>query len=150
MNRVMVRVRGTQKDAAGEQQVIETTAEGTYAFRSGKHYIRYVDRSLSQEKSTSTVLKFTKDSLLLLRKGAVESEQQFIAGQETHSTYRTPYGNLDLSAVTDRLSVVFDAVQGGQITLGYALAVNGAFQSDNTLQIAIEKIASKKQSIGGE
>ena len=40
MNRVMVRVRGTQKDAAGEQQVIETTAEGTYAFRSGKHYIR--------------------------------------------------------------------------------------------------------------
>lgn len=145
MNRVMVRVRGTQKDAAGEQQVIETTSEGTYAFRSGKHYIRYVDCSLSQEKSTSTVLKFTKDSLLLLRKGAVDSEQQFIAGQETHSIYRTPYGNLNLSAATDRLSVVFDAVQGGQITVGYALAVNGAFQSDNTLQIEIVKIASGKQ-----
>ena len=145
MNRVMVRVRGTQRDVAGELQVIETTAEGTYAFRSGKHYIRYVDRSLSQENSTSTVLKFTEDSLLLLRKGAVDSEQQFIAGQETHSTYRTPYGNLDLSAATDRLSVVFDAVQGGQITVGYALAVNGAFQSDNTLQIAIDKIAPEKQ-----
>lgn len=141
-DRFRIRVRGTQRDTAGEDQVIETIAEGTYAFRAGRHYIRYQDRSLSPGQCTSTVLKFTDDSLVLLRKGAVDNEQRFMAGRETRSTYQTPYGRLDLSARTDRLSIVFDALQGGRIEIGYELFVNGAFQSRNTLLVEIDRIAA--------
>ncbi len=141
-DRFKIHIRGIQRDSAGEEQVIETIAEGKYAFRAGRHYIRYKDQSLSPEQCTSTVLKFNNDSLVLLRKGAVDTEQRFIPGQETRSTYRTPYGNLDLSARTDRLSIVFDAQQGGHIEIGYDLSVNGAFQSRNTLLVEIGMIAA--------
>ena len=143
-NCVMVKVKGIQRDAAGEVNTIKTTAKGRYFFRGGKHYVLYDDCSLNKEKRTSTVLQFNLESLTLLRKGAVESEQRFLPGKEHHTRYRTPYGELELSAKTSKLKVLFDSTNGGAIDVSYDMSINGKFQSQNQLHIEIRNIVKDK------
>lgn len=141
VNRIVVRVKGIQRNLDGQEEVLESEAEGRHYYRGGKHYIRYIDENLDKARKTSTVLKFNPESLVLLRKGAVESEQRFAMGEETHSTYRTRFGELDLSFETEQLEVSYDPMFGGQIDVSYEMSVNGQYQSTNTLHIEIENIA---------
>lgn len=141
-NRIVVRVKGVQRSLKGQEEVLESEAEGQYYYRGGKHYVRYIDEVLDKEAKTSTVLKFSPESLVLLRKGAVELEQRFAVGKETKGEYRTRYGSLDLSVETDRLDINYDPVSGGQIDVSYEMSINGEFNSTNTLHIEIESIAA--------
>lgn len=86
MNKVIVKVRGEQRDAEGEVNKIEMMAEGEHYFRNGKHYILYDDATLDEKKNTATVLKIAADSMTLMRKGAVVQEQRFALDKESRST----------------------------------------------------------------
>ena len=88
MNRVIVKVTGEQKDAAGDVSRIEMTAMGEHYFRNGKHYIIYEDTSLAEGAPASTMLKVAADSLTLTRRGAVEQKQRFSPQSESRSRYR--------------------------------------------------------------
>lgn len=140
-NRIVVHVKGVQRNLDGEEEVLESEAEGRYYYRGGKHYVRYIDEELDEKTQTSTVLKFNPESLVLMRRGAVESEQRFAVGKETHSQYRTRFGELDIGVETDRLDVNYDPLFGGQIDVSYEMSINGQFQSTNTLHIEFENVA---------
>ena len=110
MNRVIVKVTGEQKDAAGDVSRIEMTAMGEHYFRNGKHYIIYEDTSLAEGAPASTMLKVAADSLTLTRRGAVEQKQRFSPQSESRSRYRTPFGALDLCVATQRLDIAYGSV----------------------------------------
>jgi len=136
MNKVIVKVVGSQLDAAGEENSIKMMAEGRHYYRSGKHYILYDDPDLGKEKGSSTLLKVAEDSITLLRRGEVTQEQYFAKHKESTSVYRTPYGSLDLSVRTKAIDIAYGSVSGN-IDIVYAMSVNGTWQSDNKLHIEI-------------
>jgi len=137
MNRVLVKVRGSQRDLEGEESVIEMMAEGRHYFKQGKHYVLYNDNTLNTEKDVSTVLKIAADKITLLRNGAVRQSQEFMPLTESRSFYQTPYGTMELTVETEKLKVDFGTV-AGTVDLKYRLAVNGATQSHNTLHIEVD------------
>ena len=146
MNRVIVKVTGEQKDAAGDIGRIEMTAMGEHYFRNGKHYIIYEDTSLVEGAPASTMLKVAADSLTLTRRGAVEQKQRFSPQSESRSRYRTPFGALDLCVATQRLDIAYGSVSG-RIDVSYDMHINGEWQSANELHIEVEADVSELQKL---
>ena len=146
MNKVIVKVRGEQRDAEGEVNKIEMMAEGEHYFRNGKHYILYDDATLDEKKNTATVLKIAADSMPVMRKGAVVQDQRFALEKESRSTYHTPYGDLALSVETKSIEIVYGTVSGN-IDVAYAMSVNGRQQSMNELHIEVCADESEKQRL---
>jgi uncharacterized beta-barrel protein YwiB (DUF1934 family) len=136
MNKVIVTVEGSQREAEGEENKIKMVADGQHYCRNGKDYILYEDNELSVDSKTSTLLKIGKDSLTLLRHGAVEQEQYFSAGKDDESIYRTPYGTLNVSIKTKKIDINYES-PFGTIDIEYALSINGKWQSDNGLHISV-------------
>lgn len=137
MDKVIVKVKGRQTDVVGEVSTVEMVAEGRHYFRNGKHYVLYNDNVMNASNvSTETILKIAPDSLLLLRKGGVCHEQFFAQDKVSSSLYKTPYGKMQLSVKTDKISIVYGNVSGN-IEVDYALSINGQWQSRNELSIEV-------------
>ena len=143
MNPVVVRVRGNQRDDRGEENTIESMAVGRHSVKNGKHYVLYEDALLDEKVKTSTVLKCNSEEVTILRKGGVHQEMRFREGAETVSTYRTPYGDLKLSIRTSRLVVSF-GLSDGRIEAEYDIAIDGRYQSSNTLLVEITRDKKRK------
>ena len=140
MEKVIVKVHGEQTGADGETNAIEVVTEGRHYFKNGMHYVLYDDKMA--DESVSTMLEIEPDRLRMTRSGAVAQEQHFIRGMESTSEYKTPFGNLKLSVQTKDMKIAYGTVSG-EIHVDYALAINGAWQSDNSLSIEISPDASE-------
>ena len=136
---VAVTVEGVQVDTAGEKTVLKSKANGRYAARAGKHYVRYEDASLHDKVTVPTVLKISREGLTLIRRGAVDMQLEFRLGERTRSVYRTPYGNFDLLVETQKLDIYFKDGQG-TVQAEYELFLNDVLQGHNTLNVVIDKI----------
>lgn len=140
MEKVIVKVHGEQTGADGETNAIEVVTEGRHYYKNGMHYVLYDDHMA--DESISTILKIEPDRLHLTRNGAVTQEQHFMNGMESTSEYRTPMGNLTLSVLTKNMEIAYGTVSG-EIRVDYAMAINGMWQSDNTLSIEISPDVSE-------
>ncbi|MBR1553477.1 MAG: DUF1934 domain-containing protein [Schwartzia sp.] len=140
MEKVIVKVHGEQTGADGETNAIEVVAEGRHYYKNGKHYVLYDDHMA--DESISTILKIEPDQMHLTRSGAVTQEQHFMNGMESTSEYVTPMGSLTVSVRTNNMEIAYGTVSG-EIHVDYAMAINGIWQSDNTLSIEISPDASE-------
>jgi uncharacterized beta-barrel protein YwiB (DUF1934 family) len=140
MEKVIVKVHGEQTGADGETNAIEVVAEGRHYYKNGMHYVLYDDHMA--DEAISTILKIEPDRVRLTRSGAVTQEQDFMNGMESTSEYRTPLGSLKLSVRTKNMEIAYGTVSG-EIHVDYAMAINGMWQSDNTLSIEISPDVSE-------
>lgn len=136
MDKVIVKVVGRHTDAVGEVSTVELMAEGKHYYRNGKHYVLYNDNMMNDGLMTETVLKIAPDYFHLFRKGGVCHDQLFAQDKMSTSTYKTPYGNMQMSVKTDKLNIVYGTVSGN-IEVDYAMSVNGQWQSRNELNIEV-------------
>ncbi len=136
MNKVIVSVVGIQKDVYGEENRIELVTVGRHYLKNGVNYISYQDSDANGMEGTNTLLKVKDDCVTLVRKGRVEHTQTFKLQEPSSSLYRTPYGDMTLTILTNNLDICF-ASATGTIDIGYELAVDGQWQSANHLYIKI-------------
>lgn len=144
MNPVLVRIRGSQRDDRGKTNIIESMAAGRHSVKNSKHYVLYDDALLQEQQKISTVLKFSDDELVILRRGGVEQELRFREGADMRCQYRTPCGCLDLSIKTRRLAIHYERNEGF-LEAEYDIALNGQYQSTNTLRVEITDKEKKKE-----
>jgi len=133
MNKVIVRVVGTQKDVYGTENRIEMVAVGRHYQKNGVNYITYEDAETGME-GVKTLLKIHEDSVTLVRSGIIEQKQDFKLQQTSSSVYETPYGSMTLTVLTNHLEISFGPASG-VVDIGYELVVDGQWQSANTLHI---------------
>ena len=136
MNKVVITVIGIQKDAMGEENRIEFVTTGTHYFKNGIHYVLYEDSEVSGMEGTSNLLKIADHHVTLVRKGAVSQEQHFELAKKSSSVYRTPYGRLTLTVLTNKLDICYGSISGN-IDIVYELSIDGHWQSENQLQISV-------------
>ena len=140
MEKVIVKVHGEQTGADGETNAIEVVTEGRHYYKNGMHYVLYDDHM--EEETISTILRIEPDRLHLTRNGAIAQDQYFMNGLESTSEYQTPFGSMKLSVLTRNMEIAYGTVSG-EIHVDYAMAINGMWQSDNTLSISVCPEASE-------
>lgn len=142
MEDVIVTVLGTQQGADGEQTAIELVAKGHYRQKGGIGYVTYKEE-LSGLDGATTLLKLYPDHVCLIRMGAYEQKQDFVPGRKTYSRYITPYGVIEMGALTRELSRDIvnteDPIDGQTILISYALEFEGEWQSSNTLKLSFAR-----------
>jgi len=135
---IIITVVGTQKDAAGEENRIELVSPGKHYHKNGVDYFIYKETAISGMEGTTTTIKLYPDHVTIVRTGSIQHRQEFRLHSVYHSTYMTAFGKLKMSVYTNNLEVNF-VDSAGSVNIGYELAINGKWQSTNTLAITIRE-----------
>lgn len=140
IDRVLITVIGSQRDAQGEENKIELFTQGRKYAKNGVDYIAYQETEINGLDGAATLLKIYQDYVILVRMGTVEQRQEFRLGERCFSSYITPFGSLKMSVRTTRLTVT-RASAGGSVTgvhIEYELEIDGQWQSANTLNVTVQ------------
>ena len=120
--RVMLSIRGCQRYADQEPDVIELTTEGTMESRGEGWEILYQETELTGMAGVTTSFLVEPERIVLTRTGALESQMIFALGQTHDSLYQMQFGALMLSVCATQLSWELTEA-GGQVDLSYTIAI---------------------------
>lgn len=140
VGQVLLTVIGLQRDAQGEENKIELFTPGRRYAKNGVDYITYQETEISGLDGATTLLKIYTDHVTLVRLGAVEQRQEFRIGECSSSSYVTPFGTMEITVRTTRLTVA-RSNDGGCVTgvhIEYELEISGQWQSTNTLIVTVQ------------
>ena len=119
---VVLSIRGSQRYADQEPEVIELVTEGTMEFRSGGWDISYQESALTGLEGVTTTFRVEPGKVTLRRTGALNSEMVFEEGVSHDSLYQMAFGTLMLTVKAT--FVYFDIVpDGGVIDLSYDINI---------------------------
>ena len=119
---VTLMIRGSQRYADQEPEVIELVTEGTMEFRDGGWDICYEESELTGLQGVTTTFRVEPGKVILERTGNLRSRMVFEKDVPHDSLYQMPFGALMLSVKATR--VFFDIVpDGGVIDLSYNINI---------------------------
>jgi len=119
---VVLAIRGSQKYADQEPEVIELVTEGWMEFRDGGWDISYEESELTGLAGVTTTFRVEPGRVVLDRKGALNSRMVFQEGVAHDSLYQMAFGTLMLTVKAT--FVYFDIVpDGGTIDLSYNIDI---------------------------
>ena len=122
---VVLSIRGSQRYADQEPEVIELMTEGTMEFVNGGWDITYEESELTGLEGVTTTFRVEPGKVVLDRKGKLNSQMIFQEGVEHNSLYQMPFGALMLTVKAS--FVFFDIVpDGGVIDLSYDINIENA------------------------
>ncbi|WP_083413203.1 YwiB family protein [Bacillus massilinigeriensis] len=115
---VTVIERGEERDR------LELSAAGKMFRKGDSVYLQYEEKL--EEGIVNTTVKMKKEDVLILRSGAVKMRLHLLAEKETPGTYQSPYGLLQTTAATKRLTQIADnTANRGVIEAVYDLSLGG-------------------------
>lgn len=119
---VVLAIRGSQKYADQEPEVIELVTEGWMEFRNGGWDISYEESELTGLAGVTTTFRVEPGRVVLDRKGALNSQMVFEEGVAHDSLYQMAFGTLMLTVKAS--FVYYDIVSdGGTIDLSYNIDI---------------------------
>ena len=119
---VVLAIRGSQKYADQEPEVIELVTEGWMEFRNGGWDISYEESELTGLAGVTTTFRVEPGRVVLDRKGALNSRMVFEEGVAHESLYQMAFGTLMLTV--QATFVYYDIVSdGGTIDLSYNINI---------------------------
>ena len=122
---VMLSIRGRQRYAGQEPEVIELTTDGTMEFRDGGWDISYEESALTGLEGVTTTFRVEQGLVILDRTGKLNSRMVFQEGIAHESLYQMEFGALMLSVKAEQ--VFFDIMpDGGVIDLVYSIVIENA------------------------
>ena len=141
---VLITINGIQHDI-DENDSLQTVQQGKYRLVSDKHIIKYDEFIEETEGSSSAVitnlLKIDTNSstVTLTKKGASSSNMVFQEGLHHKSPYKTPFGTMQMSLLTNKLSIE-ESEATIDITIHYSLEMNYSHISDCTININVKSL----------
>lgn len=122
---VVLSIRGSQRYADQEPEVIELVTEGTMEFVSGGWDISYEESALTGLEGVTTTFRVEPGKVTLTRTGALKSQMVFQQGIPHDSLYQMPFGALMLTVKATY--VFYDIVpDGGVIDLSYDISIENS------------------------
>ena len=119
---VVLSIRGSQKYADQEPEVIELVTEGWMEFRNGGWDICYEESELTGLAGVTTLFRVEPGRVVLDRSGALNSQMIFEEGVSHDSLYQMAFGTLMLTVKAT--FVYYDIVpDGGTIDLSYNINI---------------------------
>ena len=119
---VVLAIRGRQKYADQESEIIELVTDGTMEFRNGGWDIVYQESALTGLEGVTTTFRVEPGKVILNRTGSLQSQMIFQEGVPHDSLYQMAFGALMITV--NAKSVFFDIVpDGGVIDLVYSIEI---------------------------
>jgi len=119
---VVLSIRGSQRYADQEPEVIELVTEGTMEFTKGGWDITYEESALTGLEGVTTTFRVEPGKVVLNRTGKLNSQMIFQEGVEHDSLYQMAFGALLITVKAT--FVFFDIVSdGGIIDLSYNINI---------------------------
>ena len=119
---VVLSIRGSQRYADQEPEVIELVTEGTMELRNGGWDISYQESALTGLEGVTTTFRVEPGKVTLRRTGALNSAMGLEEGVSHDSLYQMAFGTLMLTVKAT--FVYFDIVpDGGVIDLSYDINI---------------------------
>ncbi|KXG08549.1 DUF1934 domain-containing protein [Anoxybacillus rupiensis] len=102
------------------KETIVLEAHGLYYIKENASYLTFEE---SQDiGNVKTVVKITKDEVVVIRSGAVQMRHVFRKKQETSGNYRTPFGVWTMKTKTDHIEYWYEEkTKKGKLFLSYTL-----------------------------
>lgn len=134
--RVHITVQGVQHDISDE--VTESSCYGECYYVAGKHIIRYEEVSGGDDVTAKTenLVKIGRDSVEIIKKGAICARMNFEKGREQHSLYRTPLGTFDMTIAAKELQIEKTG-KGLRVDILYRLGMNRTDISECSIKMQI-------------
>lgn len=122
---VVLSIRGCQRYAEQEPEIIELITEGTMEYTAGGWNITYEESALTGLEGVTTTFRVEPGKVELNRTGALNSRMVFQEGVIHDSLYQMPFGALMISVKAT--SVFYDIVpDGGVIDLAYQIHIENS------------------------
>ena len=119
---VVLSIRGRQKYADQEPDVIELVTEGTMEFCNGGWDIRYEESDLTGLSGVTTTFRVEPEQVVLTRTGRLNSQMIFREGVNHDSLYQMEFGALMITVCANRIIAQLDE-SGGMIDLSYGIEI---------------------------
>lgn len=141
---VLVTIAGFQYLASEDSaEPVEVVTPGQYYWKNGSHYVVYEESTEGYSETTQNLIKFSKDRLLVHKKGLTNVEMLFEKGKKTESHYETPAGvvSMGISATNFNLVEKPDRID---FTVDYALTLNDSFVADCEVRVNVQPKGGKE------
>lgn len=133
---VFVFISGLQFTEGDENTPIEVIAPGMYYERNGKKYVLYDEVTDGYEGVTKNTIRFSEDSLDIIKKGVTNVHMVFEKQKKNVTFYGTPYGTIQIGidGKDIRIEEVADKID---IYVDYGLEMNYQFLSNCKIHISV-------------
>jgi uncharacterized beta-barrel protein YwiB (DUF1934 family) len=101
-------------------------------------YVRYTESKVTGMDGTKTTLKWTDDTLTVIRHGTYEHRQCYERGRNTVFQYRTPYFSVPMCVFT-RLLTTWKGEKRWEVNLDYDMEIDHRPNGSVRLKIVIEE-----------
>ena len=137
MKDVMISIKGLQgTDEEGND--IELVTDGVYSFESGLVSFEYMESELTGLEGTSTQFDVQGDQVTITRRGTVNMQMTFKAGEKHYFVYNTPYGNMTMGVDTQSVRTKLDET-GGWLSVRYIMDLGNTMITRNCFEIYIRE-----------
>ena len=134
---VIISISGSQM-ALGDEAPVELVVKGRYNKIGDTAYIKYKEID-DEGAETDCLIKIGKDTIEIVKKGAIGSNLLFERGKSNLSPYQTPFGVLMVSITTKEMIVLEDE-DALVAKVKYGLDINYDFVADCDVNIKIASI----------
>ena len=100
---IILTISGLHATDGETDDPVEVITPAEYFFKNEKHYVIYDEVMEGIEGSVKSKIKFTENSVELMRTGAASTRMVFEEGKEHVALYHTPMGPLSISLYTEKL-----------------------------------------------
>ncbi len=134
----IIKITGSHDHGDGKPEIVKSSAEAKCTMNGSTYIITYSDNNQSEPDSgsmTHHTLEIGEGTVVMSQTGAVSSELHFGKDMVWHTDYQTPYGILDMTAITRNLMI---EISSKKITvhLQYELRMDGEKLSDSKVLIS--------------
>ncbi len=136
---VIITVTGVQ-NMDGDSDTVELTTAGRYGENEGKYFLSYDEGQLMDSALVNTKIFINSPkSVVLSRKGDIESRMEIEEGQRKSCFYSTPVGEICIGIYGE--SVDFNLNEkGGSIKLVYTIDSDLKLISRNKVEIKVKEV----------
>ncbi len=99
---VRIKIHSMTKDSGDGSMTF--VAYGSLAEKNGTTFVRYEESAVTGMEGTKTTLKWTADTLTVIRHGKYEHRQYYERGRNTSFNYVTPYLSIPMVVFTRLLT----------------------------------------------
>lgn len=133
---IILTISGLHATDGEKDEPVELISPGQYFQKNGKHYVLFEEVMEGIDGVIKSTLKFTEDSVELLRSGAASTRMVFQKDREHQMIYQTPMGPLSMSVYTEQLST---EIGDEQVTLmiDYSLKTEGVVITESNIRMNI-------------
>ena len=140
MKDIMLKITGRQYDGDKPQDKMEFVTEGKMYEHDGATYLVYDESEFSGFPGCKTSLKLQGSRVRMKRIGenlAGGTVMEFESGKRFTSVYETPYGEMDMEILTDRVLNNIDENGTGNVEVDYHVSLEGEVEGRNELRIEV-------------